>query len=222
MTGTGNCCAAACKTGGTCGATSCDATGACVYPVAGMACGGVGTCDGAGTCILPCGTAVGSKCVFVSNATVKVGLAGQLTSAAAADALCAGYASAAGLGGTFKAWVSDSVSSPSTRFSQSAIPYKTTTGLRVAANWTALISGMLENAILFDQYGGSQAIMMPFLVWTGTTTAGITAGATCLNWTSGSIADFAEAGMDTLVTGSWTANGAILCTGSSRIYCFEQ
>jgi hypothetical protein len=63
--GAGNCCAAACSpAGGTCGATGCDATGACVFPAASTPCGTAAcidgaatssqttaqTCDGGGTC----------------------------------------------------------------------------------------------------------------------------------------------------------------------------
>jgi hypothetical protein len=56
--GSGNCCSAAC-TGGSCGATGCDGSGACVYPGASVACGAqscsaaVSTrhlCDGTGGC----------------------------------------------------------------------------------------------------------------------------------------------------------------------------
>jgi hypothetical protein len=60
-TGTGNCCNAMCATGGVCGATGCDGSGACAYPLAGTACGAgpscngtvftaPGACDGLGTC----------------------------------------------------------------------------------------------------------------------------------------------------------------------------
>ena len=48
--GTGNCCAAACLAGA-CGATSCNASGACVYPLSGATVAGcAGICDGAGHC----------------------------------------------------------------------------------------------------------------------------------------------------------------------------
>lgn len=59
-TGVGSCCEAACKTGGPCGATGCDASGKCIYPANGTQCGSscpagsnvltVSTCDGAGEC----------------------------------------------------------------------------------------------------------------------------------------------------------------------------
>jgi hypothetical protein len=63
-TGTGHCCSAACSpvfSGmGTCGATDCDGTGACVFPPNGIGCGSCpspgsietsGTCNGSGTCV---------------------------------------------------------------------------------------------------------------------------------------------------------------------------
>jgi hypothetical protein len=63
VSGTGNCCLAACSTAGACGATGCGAAGACTYPGSATscaatsctgstlttftACGALGTCDGA-------------------------------------------------------------------------------------------------------------------------------------------------------------------------------
>jgi hypothetical protein len=64
INGTGNCCAAACSiTSASCGATSCDGTGACVYPAAKTDCGTVCTgstltaseCDGLGACVADAG-----------------------------------------------------------------------------------------------------------------------------------------------------------------------
>src|SRR5688572_9149617 len=46
----------------------------------------------------------------------------------AADTHCQQLAIASGLGGTFRAWISDSISSPSTRFTRAAVPYKLING----------------------------------------------------------------------------------------------
>jgi hypothetical protein len=60
IAGSGNCCTAACTTGGMCGATACSSTGACVYPTNTTSCGSAscsngqltpaGKCNGAGAC----------------------------------------------------------------------------------------------------------------------------------------------------------------------------
>ncbi|AKU95723.1 Tryptophan synthase alpha chain [Labilithrix luteola] len=74
VNGTGNCCNSACIVGGTCGATSCDSSGACVYPSGTTSCGAprctdgqltpAGTCNGAGTCgaAAPASCPNGLKC----------------------------------------------------------------------------------------------------------------------------------------------------------------
>ena len=68
VNGTGNCCASACITGGTCGATSCSGTGACVYPSNLTACTGGGTCNGAGACqACTSNCAVGVACTRDTN-----------------------------------------------------------------------------------------------------------------------------------------------------------
>jgi hypothetical protein len=58
VAGTGNCCTAACITGGTCGATSCDTSGNCVYPT--TACGG--TCPVGTNQHTPAGSCTGGSC----------------------------------------------------------------------------------------------------------------------------------------------------------------
>ncbi len=70
ITGSGNCCANVCSTSdATCGATACDTTGACAYPVQGSACGSIScvgdqvstsSCNGAGTCASATGPCFGN------------------------------------------------------------------------------------------------------------------------------------------------------------------
>ncbi len=67
--GMGHCCAAACTTGGMCGAIDCDGAGLCIYPTNQMPCGAPscmgnmftppGACDGAGGCATNPGPCMG-------------------------------------------------------------------------------------------------------------------------------------------------------------------
>ena len=61
--------------------------------------------------------------------------AGDLGGLAGADAKCQARAMAAGLTGTFRAWLSDATNSPSSRFPQDAGPYLLVNGGLVANNW---------------------------------------------------------------------------------------
>ena len=86
----------------------------------------------------PCGA--GGPCrVFLSSATYD----GNLGGLSGADAKCQGLATAAGLPGIYKAWLSDGTSAPSTRFVPSSGPYQLVTGTPIAANFTDLTDGTL-------------------------------------------------------------------------------
>jgi hypothetical protein len=60
----------------------------------------------------------GGRLVFVSSGIYAATLGGL----SGADATCNSLAASAGLPGTYKAWLSDSASSPSTRFTQATFP----------------------------------------------------------------------------------------------------
>ena len=75
-----------------------------------------------------------SNTVFLSSA-VYDGAMGGLDGA---DAKCQALAAAAGLPGTFRAWLSDSTGSPSTRFTQSTLRYVRVDGVKVADDWADL------------------------------------------------------------------------------------
>jgi hypothetical protein len=154
-----------------------------------------------------------SKCVFVTKALVGPA---NFTSAAAADSLCQQAATAAGLPGVFMAWVSDSTSSPSTRFTQSPMPYRTTTGLKVANSWSSLVVGLIANPIDVSEIGTSVTNQ----VWTGTATNGTATANTCNSWTSTSATG--TAGLATAINATWTNDATVACTQQLSLYCFEQ
>ena len=83
------------------------------------------------------------KIVFVTSTTATANYNGLPQ----ADTVCQNLATAAGLSGTFRAWLSNATDSPSTRFTQSTVPYKLVDGTQIADNWTDLTDGAIDNPI---------------------------------------------------------------------------
>jgi hypothetical protein len=182
-------------------------------------------CD-AGTCGTPaptgCGT--GSKCVFMTAATFAPSFNGSF----GADVRCqnAANAGSSGVQGrTFKAWISDSASSPSTRFTQAAVPYKLLDGTTIASNWSDLTDGVLTAAIGLDEHG------MPRTgpVWTNTLPSGTANNGSanlgadsCVMWGNpGAPSAWIGTG-GALTNSTWTNSGQASCATTSALYCFEQ
>lgn len=137
-----------------------------------------------------------------------------------ADGQCQSLATTAGLGGTWLAWISDSVgASPVGRFVQAPTPYKRIDGVTIANDWADLTDGTLAASISVDQNGvGGYAVG----VWTSVTTAGAFSGSvTCGGWNS-----FVATGLNgssSSTTGSWTSAGGTTCANPGlALYCFEQ
>jgi cysteine-rich repeat protein len=165
-----------------------------------------------------------SKRVFVTSEMFD----GNLGGLDGADQKCQMLADAAGLAGTFLAWISTNEGSPSTRFTQSTTPYTLVDGTEIAPNWAGLIDGSLAAAINLTELGQPAPIGNTSCagggnptVWSATTISGGLAGASCSNFTStagGGL--WGHAGQ---FSGSWTSwcSGG-LCSWTSPIYCFQQ
>src|SRR5207245_9449153 len=109
---------------------------------------------------------VANQCVATRRAFItSSAFTADFGGAGAGDTACQNLANAAGLGGTWMAWVSDSNSSPSARFSRATVPYRLLDGTRVAASYAALASGTLEHGIDRDQRG---TVWPTREVWTAT------------------------------------------------------
>jgi hypothetical protein len=157
-----------------------------------------------------------SKTVFVSSATYN----GNLGGLTGADNKCQALATAAGLPGTYKAWLSDGTGSPSTRFTQHDFYYVLANGTKIADNWTDLTDGSLANRIALSESG---AAVNDVIVWTGTGTTGASAGSNCGNWSQ---SGYLNRGMDgaSYYTDSWwtSYSEGAFCEGGYHLYCFEQ
>ena len=159
-------------------------------------------------------TGYSPKRVFVSSTTTN----GNLGGLAGADAICQTAADAASLGGSYKAWISDSTGSPSTRFSHASVPYALVDGTPIAINWAGLISGNLLRPIDLTEAN----VAYQDYIYTATNPNGTYFGTfACLDWTSSSPNDGALVGYSP-DSNQWSYVGIINCSDPQSLYCFEQ
>lgn len=144
---------------------------------------------------------------------------GNLNGTAGADLKCQLAATTAGLGGTYKAWLSDLSTDVIDRLSLS-YPLRRSTGLIVFANDSARISGVLTAAPNVDEFG--QTVSTP-LVWTNSDSLGRGLLSDCGQWTTGSAAQYGAYGNATSTNSSgWTQVSTATCDQLLRLYCIEQ
>jgi hypothetical protein len=198
-------------------------------------------CDGAGGCanVTPADCAARSGSLGADGSTCAAGACrvrtvfvtstqhdGSFGGLAGGDAFCAARATAAGLTGTFKAWLSGAATTASSRLYHSAGPWYLPGGtVRVAKSWGDLVDGSIENPINRTE-GGALVPCCDFftnLVWTGTSNSGaLPAGAfTCTSWSSNVATVNGEAGAAN-ETANWSAASQGPCNTVARLYCFEQ
>lgn len=138
---------------------------------------------------------------------------------AGGDAKCQTRADAAGLGGAWKAWLSDSTTNAKDRIEDAQ--YVRLDNALIANNKADLTDGTIANPISINENNITQSGNRG--VWTGTNPDGNKASggdfANCVNWTgdgSGIV------GIDDLTTSLWTFVGALDCSvNPNRLYCFE-
>lgn len=186
----------------------------------------------------PADVACGEDCryagriVFISAGTFD----GNLGSVSDADLKCQVMASAfdSENATSYRAWLSDSVSSPVTRFAHGPefanVPYVRRDGVRVAASFDALLGAGVENPITLTETGETLTEVM---VWTNTSFEGLPVSATnhCESWKQGNFTATARFGSNSPSAGEvklwqdnrhWTTRDDALCSTQLHIYCFEQ
>ncbi len=170
--------------------------------------------DNDGVCAVP-----PTRRVFVTNQTFTGSLGGVL----GADSKCNQAASAAGLRGSFRAWIADGAgSAPASRFTRSADPYVRMDGVQVAADWADLTDGNLSNAINVTETGVN---VNGRHVWTGgvSATGGFySGGPTCSAWLSSGIFSIGDVGVSGNLGLNWSSWGGRACSSSASLICFEQ
>ncbi len=166
------------------------------------------------------------KWVFVTSSTIS----GAMGGLPGADAICQNLAEAADLPGTYLAWLSDGVASPSSRFVQASTTYALVDGTPIADDWQDLTDGSLAHAIDLTQAGGvppaGNHTCGADSVWSNVTAAGDVADAAshCEGWTAADGIQ-SHSGRWDLTTDEWSAScfgGGATCLWFSPIYCFAQ
>jgi hypothetical protein len=155
------------------------------------------------------------KRVFLSSVTHD----GNFGGLAGMDTFCTARATAASLGGTWKAYAStSSVSAPSRLTDVSPWYDVDNTTVAVAAK-ASLSDGSSITGLVFDEFGTAHSGQS---VYTGTTSTGTPDHDTCSDWT-----DIVGNGMTGLTGGGpapwfWENAQTDFCDVTRRIYCFEQ
>ena len=153
--------------------------------------------------------------VFVTSTTQNANVGGI----AGADALCATQAAAAGLNGTFAAWLSTIATPVSDRLEHATVPYVRVDGTVVADNWDDLVDGDIQAPINLDATGATRFGD----VWTGTLATGAPyAVDDCNGFTDGTSGPRGQCGSSNSSGPTWTENITPRCSVQLRLYCFEQ
>ena len=172
--------------------------------------------------------------VFLTQGTYT----GNLGGVAGADAKCQSAAQAAGLAGSWRAWISDNQGrSPSSRFVKASVPYVRCDGVRVADSWADLTKGTIQSSISVTEDGGPPVGGGSF-IWSFTRTNGTPGlvdnssfacygtNCTCFNWTSTQTNNptiGSAVGRWSFVNDDWTDYSyGNFCSSRYRLYCFEQ
>jgi hypothetical protein len=164
------------------------------------------------------------KTVFVTKGLYG----GKLGGIIGADAICQAEAAEGGLlTGTYKAWLSDSIKSPSTRFTRSQVPYKLVEGSIVATDWDDLTDGRIKHSINITATGD---LMTNRVVWTNTNYDGTPLNRSadpsedsCNQWSSEEAGKLGTLGSCQKTDDKWTwTKRGVSCNSPSLLYCFEQ
>ncbi|MFA5197644.1 MAG: hypothetical protein WC437_04465 [Patescibacteria group bacterium] len=145
------------------------------------------------------------------------------SSLAGADEICNVLAAAAGINDTFVAWLSSASVDAKDRIPDSSY-YLVDLVTKVVDSKADLVDGSLDNSINMHETGTTASSY----VWTGTGTGGLKyptgeydhCSAGGIWWTNtGGVK--AMIGRQYVTTSDWTQAGAMGCTGSAKLYCFE-
>ena len=159
----------------------------------------------------------GKKRIFVTSTTTNGAFGGLLT----ANATCAARASAAGLGGSWKAWLSDDFGNAVTRIVDVSPWYLVDRTTLVFSTKSQMING--NPTAPLNQTENGAAATVDF--WTGTDSNGTkqTAAGYCKNWLTADGGVSGCTGQHGSTTGSgWTNGNGNYCNGSFALLCVEQ
>ncbi len=129
-----------------------------------------------------------------------------------------GEAEAAGLGGKWIAWLSDSTTDAKDRIPDTTIGYYRLDGVKIADNKANLTNGNIDKPIKVDE--NKSTITFGLYVWTGTDEYGRKHSDTCSDWTNPN----SDARVGDLSSSLywWTNRRTEDCFYQYRLYCFEN
>lgn len=164
---------------------------------------------------------VAANYVFATSTKYTGGLGGL----AGADAKCTAAATAAGLPGTYAAWLSDSTTNAPARLGTArgfvrvdGLPFSDTVEATAGHD---LVEGRIFYPPALDQLG--VAVPKNDFVWTGTSAAGVFSGASCIDWTSALATESGGTGLPQTGSVTWTNRGTgDTCEKQGRLLCFRK
>lgn len=141
--------------------------------------------------------------------------------AAGADALCAEEAMAAGLPGTYKAFLSTPTQSAAARFDLAGPPWVRPDGVPIVEKASDLLGKRLLAPISVGVIG---AVVGAGGAWTGSRAPNETAQSHCRGWTSSADTDSASFGVPSTAGPRWFHHDvfAAECSQQLVVYCFQQ
>ena len=161
-------------------------------------------------------SATSRKRVFVTSTTSN----GNLGGISGGDTKCATLASAAGLCGTWKAWLSDATTTAISRIADVGPWYHVDRATLVFSSKAQIAAGTDPSDTIYKTETGANSAAAQ--VWTGSTNAGqIDVGDHCQSWASSNGGDTGQVGLtgDATRWSDFAPNG---CGALRPIYCFEQ
>ena len=163
----------------------------------------------------PSPSAPSAKRVFVTEATYS----GALGSLDAADTYCRAAANAAGLTGTYRAWLSDGTSNAIDRITVDG-PWYTTRGELAWGSKFELPGAPLSP--LLTESGGDVLSAGASGPWTGTDANGIATGQDCDGWTNATAEVSATLGTAKQGDIDWGGGSeALRCNAKAPLICFQ-
>jgi hypothetical protein len=153
------------------------------------------------------------KRIFVTS-TLYTGNLGGLDGA---DTKCSDAADTATLGGTWKAWLSDSTTDAIDRIADAGPWYLVDKTTLIFNNKANLMTGPLATIGQTEDgtYVGGVA------VWTGTSTGGLGSTDHCTDWTIGDMSSMGTSGSSDS-SSFWTDDSTTVCSQMQSLYCLEQ
>jgi hypothetical protein len=158
--------------------------------------------------------------MFVTSGTYLGEIGGLAGGIVAGDTACQSSATLAGLGGTWKAWLSDATTDAIGRLVDVG-PWDMLDGTTVFANLSGL-AGVPLAPITLDEHGGPFGVNGFLYVWTGTQHGGTRGASHCKSWST-TAPEVGVAGIGGVQSPEWTDNGSAQpCEAQNHLYCFEQ